>query len=327
MNIKITPVKNILVNPIYGFVEHFNPELYTPEQIQVLKKKGYRETVKTASDTEKQESQVDSRNNNSSDPLNNSSDPLNNSSSSSTIGKISTNSDTGMDRTKKQLQKTSSTDIIENRNFINSSTNNFDPSLQRNNLDNKAMTDKLQEADRKFNELKKDINLSSESTIYQLRTEYEQKMKNWSEDYKKSIQYYKEYIKNQEKWMKDLEKYNIFLLENIQKNDKKLDLLAQKWDESQAKINNYESRLLHSDSDKNKVIRELQKQLDAERSRKVDIDDKIAKLREEKDKLDRAYHYNLKKLKESGLGNTCPKDFNRNDYIHKKKIPCWGCIL
>ena len=57
------------------------------------------------------------------------------------------------------------------------------------------------------------------------------------------------------------------------------------------------------------------------------ITTKLNILKEEKQTLDQSYLTNLQQLKKVGLGSNCPKGVNMNDYILKKNIPCWGCIL
>jgi len=103
--------------------------------------------------------------------------------------------------------------------------------------------------------------------------------------------------------------------------------LSNKWNECQSKINRHEREILQSSSSDKQIIKELEAKLKKEKSKQGNLDTMMNRLREEKEKLDQAYENNMGKLKAGGLGNNCPKGFNMNDYILKKNIPCWGCIL
>lgn len=305
VNIQITPVKNILINPLGDLVESFNPNEYTPEQVTKIKKKGYVES--TISDID---------DNPDNDSMNSSKGKTTTSNTTSSTGNNSSSQTLGMSRNAGGRLNTS---IIDNRNFTN---------INQSNESARAISEQLLDAQRNFTSLTSDVNITNQRTIKQLKDEYESKIRKWTGDYEKSINYYKEYIKNQEKWMKELENQNLTLSDAMQRNTDKLNALAKKWDHAQKKINNFEKELLQSNSKKyDEIIKSLKQQLASEKNKQSSIDEKIAQLRAEKAQLDALFAENVEKLKNAGLGKNCPKDFNMNDYIHKKKIPCWGCIL
>lgn len=228
------------------------------------------------------------------------------------------------------------TDVIQNKNFAQSlptSTKisnllNINSQVTPPDLTKVAINQKLQEADKKYADLTTQVSLSNKDIIDNLHKDYENKIKSWTDNYQKSIKYYKEYINNQDRKLKELENHNVFLQEAMDKNNRKLDKLSKNWSQIQDKITTLEKQLLQSDNKKyNEVIKQLKQDLEDEKKKQNSIDSKLSMLRIEKMRLDKAFEENLQKLKMAGLGNNCPKDFNRNDYILKKNIPCWGCNL
>ncbi len=358
VNIQITPVKNILVNPLQGIIEKFNPNEYTPEQVNRIKKKGYVESTisEPTVDTDESKTSTGSTATSGSSVTSGStttagSSVTSGSTKSTTTGTSIMNKDMGgtmmgwtpeqrqkflqdLIKNKEKASKTESpktltkmnelindlsTNVIDNKNFVSSG---------QNSMMNQAMNDKLLDAQRQYASLKSNVNGVNQTSINQLKAEYEAKIRKWTSDYEKSINYYKEYIKNQEKWTKELENQNLTLSDAMQRNTDKLNALAKKWNDAQNKINNFEKELLQSNNKKyDEVIKSLKQQLAAEKVKQSSIDEKIAQLRAEKAQLDALFKENVEKLKQAGLGSHCPKGFNMNDYIHKKKIPCWGCIL
>jgi uncharacterized protein YdcH (DUF465 family) len=213
-----------------------------------------------------------------------------------------------------------STDMVQSKNFAE---NKAVPLVSSN-----AISNKLLEADKKYADLKNEIQTTNGSVLSNLQREYEGKIKSWTDDYTKSIKYYKEYIKSQEDALAKLQNQNEALVSSMERNDAKLNKLSKSWNEIQSKISNLESGLVQSSNQKySEIIKSLEQQLKDEKSKQGNIDSKLALLRAEKVRLDKAYEENLEKMKLAGLGNNCPKDFNRNDYILKKNIPCWGCNL
>jgi uncharacterized protein YdcH (DUF465 family) len=212
------------------------------------------------------------------------------------------------------------TDIAQNKNFAESKAAPI--------VSTTAISGKLLEADKKYSDLKAEIKTTNDSVLNNLQREYEGKIKSWTDDYTKSIKYYKEYIKAQEDALVQLQNQNEALVSSMERNDAKLNKLSKSWNEIQGKISNLESGLTQSSNKKySEIIKNLEQQLIEEKSKQGNIDSKLALLRAEKSRLDKAYEENLEKIKMAGLGNNCPKNFNRNDYILKKNIPCWGCKL
>jgi chromosome segregation ATPase len=224
-----------------------------------------------------------------------------------------------MDQVKKNLQKGAISNDIQNKQFIQSTMETSGPNL--------AISKKLDEADKRFNALKEQVVQTNDMSIQKLRNDYESKIKNWTSDYKKSIQAYKEYIANQAKHLSEVEQYNKSIEQQLKRNETERLTLSNKWNECQSKINRHERELLQSSSSDKQIIKELEAKLKKEKGKQGNLDTMMTRLREEKEKLDQAYENNMQKLKAGGLGNNCPKGFNMNDYILKKNIPCWGCIL
>ena len=321
VNIKITPVKNVLINPLRSFIENFDPNQYTPEQADKFRKKGYSETKSFDLTTS----------------LNNSVDSNNISNLEGTMMGWTPEQRKlflqNLIKTKEKAKSESpdvlnsmnelindlSREVIENKNFAGSIAGK---------VTNRVLNENILEAEKNFSSLKSEVNKSNLNTVNALKNDYESRIKKWTEDYEKSIGYYKQYIKNQENSIKELQNQNVYLSDAMQRNTDKLNALAKKWDDAQKKINNFEKELLLSNNKKyDEVIKSLKDQLAAEKAKQTNIDEKIALLRAEKAQLDDIFAENIKKLKQAGLGSHCPKGFNMNDYIHKKKIPCWGCIL
>ena len=224
-----------------------------------------------------------------------------------------------MDQVKKNLQKGAISNDIQNKQFIQSTMKTSGPNL--------AMSKKLDEADKRFNALKEQVVQTNDMSIQKLRNDYESKIKNWTNDYKKSILAYKEYIANQAKHLSEVEQYSKSIEQQLKRNETERLTLSNKWNECQSKINRHEREILQYSSSDKQIIKELEAKLKKEKSKQGNLDAMMTRLREEKEKLDQAYENNMGKLKAGGLGNNCPKGFNMNDYILKKNIPCWGCIL
>jgi hypothetical protein len=242
---------------------------------------------------------------------------LNNKRSLDTIKKVKVMIREFLNKTQKPVV---STDMAQSKNFAE----NKAISLVSSN----AISNKLLEADKKYADLKNEIKTTNGTVLSNLQREYEGKIKSWTDDYTKSIKYYKEYIKAQEDALAKLQNQNEALVSSMERNDAKLNKLSKSWNEIQSKISNLESGLVQSSNQKySEIIKSLEQQLKDEKSKQGNIDSKLALLRAEKVRLDKAYEENLEKMKLAGLGNNCPKDFNRNDYILKKNIPCWGCKL
>lgn len=322
VNVKITPVQSILVNSVLK--EHFDPNQYTSAQKDKLKKKGYTEDIESIINEELEKTNV-----NSIDSVGKIKIP-----EASILGMSGEQRKLYLDKLAKdnyikQQDKSNKLNdnlkidnsIIDNKNFIDSTQSS-------GKVSKKAINDQLLDAEKNFALLNSEINGANKDSINRLKAEYEQKMKKWSDDYQKSIQYYKEYIKEQENKTKELEQQNNYLADAMQRNLDKLNSLAEKWNKAQEKINNFEQQLLQSNNKKyDEIIKSLKQQLAAEKAKQASIDEKIALLRAEKAKLDEVFAANMEKLKAAGLGSNCPKGVNMNDYILKKNIPCWGCIL
>ncbi len=342
VNIQITPIKNIVVNPLGSLIEKFNPNEYTPIQTDKLKKKGYVESIdfEPTTDTQTNDSKTNTSSNQTSSQTSSNQIPSKqlqgtpmgwtNEERKAFLQSLVQNKQKATNENPKVISNMNalindlSQDIINNKNFTGAgaSTTNI------NQMTNKAINEKLLEAEKKYANLTGQVQNTNKSTIDQLKAEYEGKIRKWTDDYQKSISYYKEYIKNQEGLSAELKNQNLTLSDAMQRNTDKLNALAKKWDSAQKKINNFEKELLQSNSKKyDEIIKNLKQQLAAEKAKQLNIDEKIAQLRAEKAQLDAMFAENVEKLKKAGLGSNCPKDFNMNDYIHKKKIPCWGCIL
>ena len=125
-------------------------------------------------------------------------------------------------------------------------------------------------------------------------------------------------------------KKNKELIERLVKNEKRLNDSIEKWSEVQKNVNKYEQQILLKGSNVEKyssIIKQLQIELAEEKKKQESINTKLNRLKQEKQTLDKSYLDNLTRLKKAGLGSNCPEGMNLNDYILKKNIPCWGCIL
>jgi len=345
VTVQITPVKEVDVYDVIKktfsnrgkYIEHFDPNNYTPKQISELQKKGYE-----AGSTKDE----DSNSNASSDSVGTTKTGTTSmSGASGTTGMMAgvaaaplgkagimagvptTNAQMmgsggtpqTIDQVKKNLQKGAVSNAMQNKNFVQSTVGPSGSTA--------AMSKKLIDADKVFNSLKQQVIQTNDMSVQKLRNEYETKINSWTTDYKKSIQAYKEYIKNQEKHLKEVESYNDNISTQLKRNQDEMLHLRSKWNECQSKINRQERELLQTGKGDSKLVKDLQTQLKKEKSKQGNLDAMLAKLRQEKEELDQAYEGNMAKLKAGGLGNNCPKGFNMNDYILKKNIPCWGCIL
>lgn len=195
---------------------------------------------------------------------------------------------------------------------------------------NLAMSQNAATADANYAKLKNDVSKTNDISIKLLRTQYDDKMNVWKENYDTSVQAYKTYISELEKRQAEAEEKNKQLTDRLVKNESRLNDALEKWKSVQKNINAYEQQIITKGSNNDKqanIIKELQTKLDEETKKQDDINAKLLRLKEEKEKLDKAYVDNLNKLKKVGFGSNCPKGVNMNDYILKKKIPCWGCIL
>ena len=195
---------------------------------------------------------------------------------------------------------------------------------------NLAMSQNAASADSNYAKLKNDVSKTNDISIKQLRTQYDEKMNVWKDNYNNSVQAYKTYISELEKRQAEAEERSNQLMDRLAKNESRLNDALEKWKSVQKNINSYEQQIVLTGTNNDKqanLIKDLQSKLTEELKKQGDINSKLARLKEEKDKLDKAYLDNLKKLKKVGFGSNCPKGVNMNDYILKKKIPCWGCIL
>jgi hypothetical protein len=350
--VQITPVKEVCIydvikdmtkNKKKEIKEHFDPNNYTSGQIRELRKKGYETSDEnTASSVSSTATGATggtggtgaSGSTKQSGSTLNSLGGLDGASMMGTNGNKmkggianKTNSlmmgsggtPQSMDQVKKNLQKGAISNDIQNKEFIQSTMKTSGPNL--------AMSKKLDEADKRFNALKEQVVQTNDMSIQKLRNDYESKIKNWTNDYKKSILAYKEYIANQAKHLSEVEQYNKSIEQQVKRNETERLTLSNKWNECQSKINRHEREILQSSSSDKQIIKELEAKLKKEKSKQGNLDAMMTRLREEKEKLDQAYENNMEKLKAGGLGNNCPNGFNMNDYILKKNIPCWGCIL
>jgi hypothetical protein len=229
-----------------------------------------------------------------------------------------------IDKLKKSLQNNAISGQVQNTNFILNSQGST-PSAAAVAVSQNAM-----KADASYAELKNQVRQTNDISIQKLRTEYDEKIKTWKSNYDTSIKSYKEYVSELEKKQGDAETKNKELVERLTKNESRLNDAVQKWNAVQDNISKYEQQLVIKSSNtekKDSTIKQLQIQLAEEKNKQDSITAKLNRLREEKQTLDQSYLSNLEKLKKVGFGSNCPKGVNMNDYILKKNIPCWGCIL
>ena len=229
-----------------------------------------------------------------------------------------------IDRLKQSLQNNAISGQVQNTNFILNSQGNA-PSAAAVAVSQNAM-----KADSSYAELKNQVRQTNDISIQKLRTEYDEKIKTWKSNYDTSIKSYKEYISELEKKQGDAETKNKELIERLTKNESRLNDAVQKWNTVQDNISKYEQEIILKGSNTEKqasTIKQLQIQLAEEKNKQDSITTKLNRLKEEKQTLDQSYLTNLQQLKKVGLGSNCPKGVNMNDYILKKNIPCWGCIL
>jgi chromosome segregation ATPase len=229
-----------------------------------------------------------------------------------------------IDQLKQSLQKNAISGQVQNANFILNSQGGV-PSTAAVAVSQNAM-----KADASYADLKNQVRQTNDISIQRLRTEYDDKIKVWKSNYDTSIKSYKEYVSELEKKQQGAEQKNQELIERLTKNENKLNDAVKKFTEVQDNISKYEKQLLIKGSDTEKqssTIKQLQLQLAEENKKQDSITSKLARLKEEKQTLDQAYLSNLTQLKKVGLGSNCPPGVNMNDYILKKNIPCWGCIL
>ena len=230
-----------------------------------------------------------------------------------------------IDQLKQSLQKNAISGQVQNANFILNSQGSTMPSSAAVAVSKNAM-----KADASYAELKNQVQQTNDISIQKLRTEYDEKIKVWKSNYDTSIKSYKEYVSELEKKQQGAEQINQELIERLTKNENKLNDAVEKWKQVQDNISKYEKQILEKGSNTEKqssIIKQLQLQLAEETKKQDSITNKLARLREEKQTLDQSYLSNLQRLKKVGLGSNCPPGVNMNDYILKKNIPCWGCIL
>ncbi len=320
VNIKITPVKNIMVNSV---VESFNPNEYTPEQVNKLRLKGYTESSETTTlDTEDttEDSQMMRESSKSKKDTAGKKDMKNNKENKEASKRKQLTARDRLESGDSAETVKFFTDLIQNKQFIKQSRE------EEEKL--KKMNEKMLAAEKKFTNLKNELKETGMKTSDDLQNQYEDRIRKWTENYQKSVTYYKQYIQQQQDALKQLQIQNASLSESMTKNTQKMSEFSKKWDKAQDRINKLEKQLLESGNIKyDAVIKSLKDQLAAEKIKQSSIDEKIAILRAEKQQLDSIFAENIEKMKQAGVGSNCPKGVNMNDYIHKKKIPCWGCIL
>jgi hypothetical protein len=283
---------------IISKIENFDPKLYTKEQIQLLEKKGYSLDIDSAKkDLQKNNISSDMENINF---INNVSTLKNTQGTSKMVSDKYINVDNNYNNLVSNINKINNTKQTDKPAYkINNTAQETDkPSYKINNT---IQTDK---PSYKINDT-----IQTDKAAYKINNTIQTDKAAYKINNKNSNIYSNNEYTN-------LKTQNKHLMDLLTKNEASLSRLNNKLSMSLMKINNYE--LLQKSQNNS----DLHITIQSEKDKITNIKNKITNTNILNNKLTKSYNKNL-----DNLNKNCSNGINMNDYIHKKKIPCWGCNL